>query len=207
VLIGSEEHSIEKEMEQIVNTNKLEYLLYFLYIFHGDETQYLVINVFILCQTHNNCAVDYIKQLFNFYQNQTDLFYEFDSFFVDTFIKRTLTCYDYKSQKSMECIPAEYPRCIAHNTKIFQHGCYSDPYRYIEYAFMIKPNVSSVEKVHQLIVCGSNNCNNKSVVKNIENLIYNQTYARVFLINKSNRINQNLIGIFKYFLMIFYMIF
>ena len=203
--LGSEEHIIEKEMEHVVNTDRLEYLIYILYIFQADGMKKLVVNVFILCQTNNNCALDYVKTFFNFYQKQKDVFIDFDSLFVHTLLKQKVTCYDYKVKQTTACTPAEYPRCIAHNTKIRQHGCYSDPRQYIEYAFMIKPNASSVEKVHQLIVCNRNNCNNRSVIQAVESIIHNKTFGKLFILNKSNRMN--LLEIFKFFFMIFYMIF
>ena len=200
--LGPQEHIIEKEMERLLYINQLGFLIYFLFIFESQETQKLVVSVFILCQTHDNCALDYIKKFFNLYRKGRNPLNEFDSFFSKNRFPQHLTCYDYKTKEIIECIPTEYPRCIVHNRNI---GCYSDPNRYIEYVFMITSKSSSIEKIHQLIICDTNNCNDKFVVKTIENIIYDHTFGTIFTINKSNRIY--LIQMLKFFLMIFYMIF
>ncbi len=211
--LGLQEHIIEKEMERLANMNQLKFLIYFLFILESYETEKIVINAFILCQTYDNCALDYIKQLFNLYQKQQNPFNKFQSFFANNRFTKKLTCYDYQTKQITECIPTEYPRCIIHNTNILQHGCYSDPNRYIEYVFTITSKSFSIEKIHQLIICDTNNCNDKSMIKNIETIIYNHTFGTIFTIinNKSNRMKLHLtiylIQMFKFFLMIFYMIF
>jgi hypothetical protein len=200
--LGPQEHIIEKEMERLFNINQLRFLIYFLFILESQETAKLVITAFILCQTHDNCALDYIKDLFHLYQKQENPLDELYLFFrKDRFIGK-LSCYDYKSKQSIECIPSEYPRCIVHNTN---RGCYSDPNRHIEYVFMITSKSTSIEKIHQLIICDTDNCNDKLAINNIENIIYNHTFGTMFVINKSNSIYLD--QMFKFFLMIFYMIF
>jgi len=212
--LGPQEHIIEKEIEELTIKNDLKSLIYFLFLIESFDTDVVIITAFIICQTNDNCALNYIEDLFNLYHKKSNPIDEFNLLYRDSEMVSKLTCYDYESQQIKECLINQYPTCIIHDTNIYQQGCYSDLNMKLEYGFLIKlSNKNSLEKIHELIICNTNNCNDNSMRKLIENIIYNYTFETIITINNANKIKYNLvffiylIRIVKFFFMIFKMIF
>jgi len=201
--LGSQNHIIEKEIEELANKNRFKSIIYFLFLIESFDTNELVITAYIICQTNDNCALNYIKDFFHLYYQQTNPVNEFNSLYTNNNIISKLTCYDYETKKTKECLINQYATCIIHDIDMFQQGCYSDPNTKLEYAFMITSSEkTSLKKVYELIVCNTHNCNENSIIKTIENMIYNYTFGTIILLNNSNQIKFHLF-IFQIFFTIY----
>ena len=209
--LGSENHIVEIEMERIANIHLLKYIIHFIFIFESNQIEQLVLTAYILCETHDDCALDYIKKFFHLYRTQTNPFNALHPYFAITRLTDKLSCYDYKRQKTLECASAENARCILKNQDVSQRQCYSDSNRLIEFAFTITSEVHSLKKLHRLIVCDARDCNGISAIREIEKIIYDHAFGTIFNVTDSHGIRLHSIiysiTMFQFFLMIFQMIF
>jgi hypothetical protein len=210
--LGAQKHIIEKEIEELANEKRLKSIIYFLFLIESFDMNEVVITAYIICQINDNCALNYIKDLFNLYSKQKNPINKFNSLHTKSDVILSLTCYDYETKQIKECLLNEYSTCI---TNLYQQGCSSDQNMKLEYVFMITLSEQNfLKKVHELIICNTNNCNEKFLIEKIENIIYNYTFGSTILLNNGNKKNFHLfiftiyfILMFKFFLMIFKMIF
>jgi hypothetical protein len=136
--LGLQKHIIEKEIEELAIKNRLKSLIYFLFLIESFDTDVVVITASIICQTNDNCALNYIKDLFNLYHKQKNPIDQFDLLHTNVKIISELTCYDYESQQIKQCLINQYPTCIIHDTNMYQQGCYFDQNMKLEYGFSFR---------------------------------------------------------------------
>lgn len=185
--LGPQEHIIEKEIERLMEINRWTFVIYCLFIFDWEKSQNIIITTSILCRNRDNCALIYLEYFYEFYRQQINLIDHFEQFFVQHQHIQSIHCYDKHNHRTIQCPTSEYPRCIKQLSHQFeQQSCYSDPRRQIEYAFVISSNNHSLEKLHQLIICDTNNCNDPTGIQAIEKLIYKYTLGKNFSIDMSN---------------------
>lgn len=202
---GPQEHIIEMEIERIADRDQRTFVIYVLFIFDSEKSKSVIRTTYVLCQTEDDCAVKFIKNFYEFYNHEGNPIDEFNSFFARERIIRQIICYDYQIHQTIDCPPSEYPRCIRQNQ--YEQGCYSHRNRQIEYAFLLTSKNQSIEKLHQLIICDTNHCNNQSMVDLIEKMIYKYTIGKMFVINHASLNGRtSLIHMCEFILMIMKMI-
>lgn len=184
---GSEKHIIEKELERLMEIHQWTYGISCLFIFDWDRYKNVFISTSIVCRNEENCALTYVEYFYEFYRKQIDLIDDFNRFFVQERHVEQIRCYDDRIDQTIDCLPSEYPRCIQRSSKhLEQRACYSDRHRQIEYAFVISSNNHSLEKIHQLIICDTNDCNDQISIDEIEKMIYRYTLGKNFSIDLSS---------------------
>ena len=198
---GQQNHIIEKETEYIIKNKNFQLLIYFLFLTESYNNDYdeFIITIHIICQINDNCALKYIKDFFYFYSNQKDPSYNLRSILNTNAIRtKNFSCYDYENKKIQECLITKYSTCFFSNKNLFQQGCYSNKKLKIEYIFILKLfEKYSIEKIHELIICNKENCNNLLIRNIIENIIYNYTFRPfISFYNNGNKL--------KYYFILFY---
>ncbi|CAF3140334.1 unnamed protein product [Rotaria sp. Silwood2] len=185
---GSDDHIIENEIEEIANENDFKFIIYFLFLVESFDTKELVISAYIICETTDNCALYYVKTLFNLFNTHINPINQLSKLLYDSNESSILRCYDYKTGKKTECLTYDYPTCIINNTVLFEQGCYSDSNTKLEYVFMITSSKKqSIEKVLELIICNRDSCNDELILKEIEIIVYNHTLWFNVTLNNSNK--------------------
>jgi hypothetical protein len=58
-------HVIEKEIEELALKNNLKLIIYFFFLIESFDTDEVIISTFIICQTDDNCALNYVRDLIN----------------------------------------------------------------------------------------------------------------------------------------------
>lgn len=207
---GSRKHIVEKEIEELANKNPLKFIIYFLFLIESLYKDEVIITAYIICQTTNDCASNYIKNLFDLYSNQKNPIDKFDHLsYKNSEELSELICYDYETKQMEDCSINQFSTCIFHNDKnLYHQGCHSDRNIRIEYEFLIlsSEKKTSLEKISELIICNKDNCNKNLIIEKIENIIYNITFGNIISFEKNlgNKIQFNffLILMFKFFFMI-----
>jgi hypothetical protein len=175
---GLTDHIIDQEIERLVNENGFRSIVYFLFVVEPLHDSEVVTNAYIICRTSDNCALNYVKVLFALYNKQDNPIDDILPLLYERDVTKRLSCYDYKTKTIAACVTSHHRTCISNNTDQFQQGCYSDINTKIHYAFMITVrNKYSIKKILELIVCNKNGCNEKSISKQIEYIVYNYTFG------------------------------
>ena len=209
--LGKTNHMIENEMEILANKNQYPFLIYFFFSLDSSE---LILTVYIQCQTPNDCAFDYIKELFHFYKTRTNPHEKLLELISSKKKERSsLLCYDFYLQSTDECFMNKNSKCIYETSPRFQQNCYSDENDKIDYEFMITPlQNTSIKKMKETILCNKDFCTNPTNREEIEAIIFSHAWRKnTSVYNHSNRLqiihSFYFIGLFKFILMIFKMIF
>ncbi|CAF1282399.1 unnamed protein product [Rotaria sordida] len=198
---GSDNHIIENEIEEIANENDFKFIIYFLFLVESFDTKELVISAYIVCETMDNCALNYVKILFNLFNTQRNPINQLSKLLYNSNESTILSCYDYKTGKTTECLASDYPTCIINNTALFEQGCYLDANTKLEYVFMITSSKKqSIEKVLELIICNRDSCNDELILKEIEIIIYNHTLWFDITLNNSNKLIFYLLNLISLFI-------
>ena len=201
--LGLTNHIIDREIEELANENGFQAIIYILFLieplYHSD----VVISAHVICQTSDNCALNYIKDLFALYNKQTNPADDLLPLLYTREVSKQLTCYDYKTKKIASCLIDHHYTCIINNTDKFQQECSSDKNTRLQYIRMITlPHRNPIKKILELIICNKNGCNEKSISKKIESMIYNYTFRMKIPFNTGQRLTFYLLHFIYLFIFI-----
>ena len=185
---GSHDHIIEKEIEELAYRNNLQYIIYVLFLVESFDSKELVVTTYIICQTKDNCALYYVRELFTLYNEQKNPINRLSDLLYSHNRTSVLNCYEYLTGQTKKCLTYQYPTCIMKNTYLIEQGCHSDSITKLEYVYMITSLTKNfISKVLELVICNRNNCNEKTTLKEIENIVYNYTIKINMTSNHSNK--------------------
>lgn len=195
---GLRGHIIEKEIEELTIKNGFHFVIYFLFLVDSFQTNELIITVYIICQTDDNCALNYIQNLLKLYRQRQSPTHQLSPLLYASKELSTLTCYNYDTHQDEECPIDRYSTCMINKTGLFEQRCHSELNARLEYVFIITLlQKYSIIKILELIVCNLNSCNTELISKEIDNIVYNYTlFGLNITFSNSNKLNFSFLYLF-----------
>ncbi|CAF0800164.1 unnamed protein product [Adineta ricciae] len=175
-MLGSTNHVIQREINETLEKNNYQSVIYFLFVMETLHTDELVIGIHIACQTVNNCAAKYAEEFIAFYDNQVSPVEQLKSLIFDSRAPSILVCYNSYTKIIEECSVSQRSTCIFNSTDILNQRCSSDLFPRLEYGFVImSKDTKSIKKTYESIVCNTTACNDELVVAQIKAIVYHYT--------------------------------
>lgn len=158
------------EYQFIINARKSETIL-IADIYYGEPNDYIFIG---------------IEQLFKRYNQQINPFYNLKSLIYSDKSPNKLICYDSKSESNQECLISNNSVCISNSNGLIKQ-CSSESDVHIHYKFTISsPDIAASKRTTELIICNKNNCNDESILIQLENIAKFHTYDMISMNNTAN---------------------
>ncbi len=135
--LGPRKHVIEKEIEELALKNNFKFIIYFFFLIESFDTDEVIISTFIICQTDDNCALNYVRDLINSHKKKLNPTSLLSPLLYNSNGLAELFCYNSETKQAEKCPSYQSLTCIINNTDKVEQECYSDSNTKLEYAFMI----------------------------------------------------------------------
>ena len=193
--IGFTNHFIEREIERLAEVSQAKILIHYYFLCESFKSDSLTISMYILCQTKENCAVEYIRYLVNIYREQKNPLKEIRDVLYHSSSSSSLECFETKMQRLVSCVGEKPSMCVSYGINPNDYrACQSRQEARLEYSFQFRlTNDMSLDYLFKLFVCNRDGCNTLLIQKRIERIIANVTWR---YINRSSSNDRSFTGIF-----------